>query len=162
VAVDFSRRTALYRFFDSEERLLYVGVAFDPEARWKEHAKSKPWWHDVTRKVIEWRPTRTDALIAEAEVIRAGRPLYNVKDSNVSRSAGPRPHAAVRVKPRGWKDRVVRVSNEDWSAYEEACAEKGISRSDDLRMHIKREVAALRRRQQQARDVNAAKNIAES
>lgn len=54
-------------------------------------------------------------------------------------------------------NRVVRVSDEDWSAYREACEEKGISRSDDLRMYIKREVAALRRRQ---RDERAARNIA--
>lgn len=54
-------------------------------------------------------------------------------------------------------NRVVRVSDDDWSAYEEACAEKGISRSDDLRMHIKREIAAWQKRQ---RDINAAKNIA--
>jgi hypothetical protein len=56
-------------------------------------------------------------------------------------------------------NRVVRVSDDDWSAYAEACEEKGISRSDDLRMYIKREVAAWRRRQ---RDVTAAKNVAES
>ena len=56
-------------------------------------------------------------------------------------------------------NRVVRVSNEDWSAYQEACDEKGISRSDDLRMYIKREVAAWRKRQ---RDAGATKNIADS
>jgi CBS-domain-containing membrane protein len=59
-------------------------------------------------------------------------------------------------------NRVVRVSNEDWSAYQEACDEKGISRSDDLRMYIKKEVAAYRRRQKDARDVNAARTIADS
>lgn len=55
-------------------------------------------------------------------------------------------------------NRVVRVSDDDWSAYGEACAAKGISRSDDLRMHIKKEVAAWRRQ----RDASAARNIAES
>lgn len=59
-------------------------------------------------------------------------------------------------------NRVVRVSNEDWSAYQEACDEKGISRSDDLRMYIKKEIAAYRRRQRDARDVNAARTIADS
>lgn len=44
-------------------------------------------------------------------------------------------------------NRVVRVSDEDWTAYAAACADKGISRSDDLRMYIKREIAAHRRRQ---------------
>lgn len=56
-------------------------------------------------------------------------------------------------------NRVVRVSNEDWSAYQSACDEKGISRSDDLRMYIKREVAAWRKRQ---RDTGAAENVANS
>lgn len=152
--IDFSRRAALYRLFDSEGRLLYVGVAFNPETRWKDHAKDKPWWNDVKRKAVVWCTTRTDALADEAEAIRTERPLYNVKDSNVSRSTGPRPHAAPRVKPRGWKDRVVRVSDEDWSAYDEACAAKGISRPDDLRIYIKQRVTAYRR--QQAADRRAA------
>jgi hypothetical protein len=52
-------------------------------------------------------------------------------------------------------NRVVRVSDADWSAYEQACADKGISRSDDLRMYIKREVAAWQKRQ---RDIAAAEN----
>ncbi|MEV5957254.1 hypothetical protein AB0M11_26395 [Streptomyces sp. NPDC051987] len=56
-------------------------------------------------------------------------------------------------------NRVVRVSDDDWSAYQEACDAKGISRSDDLRMYIKKEVARWRREQ---RDIAAAKNIAES
>jgi hypothetical protein len=56
-------------------------------------------------------------------------------------------------------NRVVRVSDDDWSAYQEACEDKGISRSDDLRMYIKREVAAWRKRQ---RDIGAAENVAKS
>jgi len=59
-------------------------------------------------------------------------------------------------------NRVVRVSDDDWSAYQEACDDKGISRSDDLRMYIKKEIAAHRRRQREQRDVNAARTIAES
>jgi hypothetical protein len=59
-------------------------------------------------------------------------------------------------------NRVVRVSDDDWSAYQSACDEKGISRSDDLRMYIKKEVAAYRRRQKDTRDVAAARNVAES
>lgn len=43
------------------------------------------------------------------------------------------------------RNRVVRVPDEDWAAYQDACAAKGISRSDDLRMHIKREIAAHKR-----------------
>lgn len=56
-------------------------------------------------------------------------------------------------------NRVIRVEDEDWAAYELACKDKGLSRAADLRMHIKREVTAFRRRQ---RDRAAAENIADS
>lgn len=55
--------------------------------------------------------------------------------------------------------RVIRVDDETWNAYGQLCEEKGIARSADLRMYIKREVAEWRRRQD---DVRAARNIAES
>lgn len=56
-------------------------------------------------------------------------------------------------------NRVVRIEDDDWAAYELACKDKGLSRAADIRMHIKREVAAYRRRQ---RDEAAARSIAES
>lgn len=43
-------------------------------------------------------------------------------------------------------NRVFRLDKETWEAYGAACDEKGISRSDDLRLYIKREVAAHKRR----------------
>lgn len=43
-------------------------------------------------------------------------------------------------------NRVFRLDKETWEAYGAACEEKGISRSDDLRLYIKREVAAHKRR----------------
>lgn len=58
-------------------------------------------------------------------------------------------------------NRVVRTDDVDWAAYELACKDKGLSRAADIRMHIKHEVAAWRRRQpQQAADFDAALNIA--
>ena len=57
-------------------------------------------------------------------------------------------------------NRVFRLDSETWQAYEEVCRAKGISRSDDLRLYIKAQVATHRR--QQAADRRAAGNIAES
>lgn len=48
---------------------------------------------------------------------------------------------------KGTPGRVIRVDDETWAAYGEACEAKGLSRAADLRMHIKREIAAYRRRQ---------------
>lgn len=44
-------------------------------------------------------------------------------------------------------NRVFRLDAETWEAYGEVCADKGISRSDDLRMYIKQQVTAHKRRQ---------------
>lgn len=64
-----------------------------------------------------------------------------------------------RAKETHTTNRVVRIEDADWADYELACKDKGLTRSADIRVHIKREVAAWRKRQ---RDVNAARNIAES
>lgn len=65
---------------------------------------------------------------------------------------------AVDMATKGTPQRVIRVDDETWEAFGELCEEKGIARSADLRMYIKREVAAWRRQS----DVNAARNIIES
>jgi hypothetical protein len=55
--------------------------------------------------------------------------------------------------------RVIRIDDETWTAYGEMCKEKGLARSADLRVYIKREVAEWQKRQ---RDANAARATAES
>ncbi len=50
-----------------------------------------------------------------------------------------------RAKDTHTTNRVVRIDDEDWAAYELACKAKGLSRAADIRMHIKRELAAWRR-----------------
>lgn len=60
---------------------------------------------------------------------------------------------------KGLPGRVIRIDDETWADYEKVCQEKGLARAADIRVYVKREVAAWRKRQ---RDINAAKNIAES
>lgn len=70
-------RTALYRLYNSEDVLLYVGIAADPRERWAQHAIDKPWWTEVTRRDVEWVPSRFDAETAEREAIISEKPLHN-------------------------------------------------------------------------------------
>lgn len=72
------RRTAVYRFYDTDGSLLYVGVAVDPKARWYGHAQDKPWWPDVAVKEIEWFDGRSAAERAEIKAIQDERPRYNI------------------------------------------------------------------------------------
>ncbi|MFF8659494.1 GIY-YIG nuclease family protein [Streptomyces huasconensis] len=70
--------TALYRLRNKRRELLYVGVSNDLAWRWRSHAADKEWWPQVATRSIEWFPTRSHALAAEALAIRAEQPLHNV------------------------------------------------------------------------------------
>lgn len=70
-------RTAIYRFYDMSDRLLYVGIAKSPEKRWKDHELTKRWWHLVARNEVAWLDSREAALTAEAVAVENEAPLYN-------------------------------------------------------------------------------------
>jgi hypothetical protein len=72
------RRTAVYRFYDARDNLLYVGVAVNPKSRWYGHRDDKPWWPEVTTRTIEWFDDRRAAERAEFEAIQKERPRYNI------------------------------------------------------------------------------------
>jgi len=87
--------TTLYRFYDADDRLLYVGITERGPQRWKEHRKSKGWWTKVVRISTEHFPTRVQALKAEERAIRQEKPAYNV-----IHNAGAAPPAS---DPSSWK-----------------------------------------------------------
>ncbi|WP_331736953.1 GntR family transcriptional regulator (plasmid) [Streptomyces canus] len=72
--------TALYRYFDSDGELLYIGVSSDPDIRWKAHLyESRPggWPKRAVRRTVEWHDSRPEALKAEEAAIKAERPRHN-------------------------------------------------------------------------------------
>lgn len=77
VPVTAAQETCLYRFHDEAGRLLYVGVAYDPDAREKQHRHSQRWAPLIAAREDEWFDTREDALRAETHAIRNESPLFN-------------------------------------------------------------------------------------
>ncbi len=51
---------------------------------------------------------------------------------------------------RGTPQRVIRIDDETWEAYGELCAERGTSRSDDVRRYVHAQVKAWRAEQRRA------------
>ncbi|MEU4410679.1 GIY-YIG nuclease family protein [Streptosporangium sp. NPDC023963] len=102
-----SNHTALYRFYDEDERLLYVGITDDLDTRWTTHAGNKHWWPNVARKAVEWHDNRVAAAKAERNAIIDESPLYNVTHSpeyvrprrkiNIQRPHGPAPAAPLHA-----------------------------------------------------------------
>lgn len=75
-------RTALYRHYDTNNELLYVGVSLSAITRLGQHKREQWWFERIARIDIEWYDTKSEALDAERHAIIHGRPLYNIVHAN--------------------------------------------------------------------------------
>lgn len=73
----------VYRFYNSDGEILYVGYTNSPSRRWSSHQRSKSWWSEVSYKSFDVYNSSEEALIAEAVQIRDLEPLYNVSSGQV-------------------------------------------------------------------------------
>lgn len=71
--------TDLYRFYDADDVLLYVGISLSAITRANQHRVEKEWWSSVARMDVEHIDgDRAAAELAEREAIKAERPIHNV------------------------------------------------------------------------------------
>lgn len=76
--------TELYRYFDSDDRLLYIGISLSTIMRATGHRRDAGWWNSWTRCSVERFDTRTAALAAERDAIIGERPLHNVVHNRIN------------------------------------------------------------------------------
>jgi hypothetical protein len=102
-------KTTLYRFYDAEDTLLYVGITSGGPRRWREHEAFPSWWAQVARSTVEHFPDRESAAAAEWAAVLAEGPSHNVRlmGVHVSRPApaGYRRHGSgtiVRMAKGRW------------------------------------------------------------
>jgi hypothetical protein len=69
--------TALYRYYDEADLLLYVGISDGLYVRVNSHIDGSTWMEFAARSTIERYPTRAAAIGAEEAAIKAERPLFN-------------------------------------------------------------------------------------
>lgn len=108
-----SRKTALYRHFDADGLLLYVGISRCALGRLGGHRSDACWYDQISRITIEWRESRDDAMIAEKRAIWREGPLYNKdgahtnpdKPQRVIVATLPPPAASNRIERRKGGDR---------------------------------------------------------
>ena len=77
-----ARETALYRWWDDTDLLLYVGIADHLGERTKGHVKGSSWMEFAARSAVERHPSRIVALRAEEAAIKAEKPLFNYQHNN--------------------------------------------------------------------------------
>lgn len=72
-----SEPTELYRHFDRQGRLLYIGISKDAEKRAAQHRSNSEWFVYQFSMTVETLPTRALALKAEKDAINKEKPPYN-------------------------------------------------------------------------------------
>ena len=105
-APEDGQRTALYRLYDADGSLLYVGMTSNLRSRMVGHAADKPWWAAVARQTTEWYDTRAEAAAAEAEAIKSENPIHNIQGTSKHRE-----HIEA-----GFERRRRRIENEESDA----------------------------------------------
>ncbi|GAA4987280.1 GIY-YIG nuclease family protein [Actinopolymorpha pittospori] len=90
---------ALYRFFDEDGALLYVGITASLPRRLGEHAAEKPWWTSLRRITVDHYDSRAAAIAAETEAIRTERPAWNIREAEPRATTATPLRRQVRVGP---------------------------------------------------------------
>lgn len=91
--------TALYRLYDADGALLYVGIAYNTKARMEQHAREQGWWAEVSRRTVRLYASRNEAAEAEEAAIESERPRHNVARSTASARRRPQPGEWVLIPP---------------------------------------------------------------
>lgn len=67
----------LYRFFDADGLLLYVGITNDPLVRFRAHGTDKSWYPRAVTATLTHFDSREELASAEWMAIQAEKPKYN-------------------------------------------------------------------------------------
>lgn len=94
------RQTAVYRLFDADDVLLYVGISANLNRRMVDHRRSSSWWPNVRRGAVTWYRNRTIARRKEAEAINTEDPRYNIRHHNPNTIREPSTTPKIFQKPR--------------------------------------------------------------
>lgn len=99
----------VYRVFDKDHHLLYVGLAYDVFVRMRSHKKYAAWWPIAYDGYVIRYATRDQGRAEEARAIRDGRPIFN-----------RRPEAIHEIGPAGEVEEYLEIFWRDGEVYVDA------------------------------------------
>lgn len=91
--------TQLYRQFNRDGKLLYVGISINAFERFRQHAKDKTWIDTVASMTIEHFASRQEALDAERAAIESECPLWNIVFNRGIQSKSKKANKSEEKKP---------------------------------------------------------------
>lgn len=93
-AVKADQPTTLYRLFDENDQLLYVGITGAELYRLRQHSGDKSWWQLAVRATFTHYATRQEAEEAEYKAIKEEGPAFNLAGVT-----NPRPPTTIAAQP---------------------------------------------------------------
>lgn len=81
------RRCALYRQYDDQGVLLYVGISTDLATRRRAHVKASVWVQFASVESSIWFDSVEVAMAAEQDAIVNERPIFNIVHADAGRDA---------------------------------------------------------------------------
>ena len=109
--------TDLYRYFDDEGRLLYVGISFSAFARAVQHKRESVWFPKATFMTVEQYSSRKAACKAEEKAIKSEHPMFNITFSVKNTPKATRLQKSIKnpqdaVKRQALEKRAARLRRE--------------------------------------------------
>lgn len=90
--------TSLYRYYDSNGALIYVGITKQGMGRNLQHNGNAEWWQYVARQEVEHLPDRASALAAEKALIQQHEPPFN-RQHNPNHAVGRGLYLLAQMEP---------------------------------------------------------------
>lgn len=106
---------ALYRHFDCNGKLLYIGASGAPLHRLYYHGLSSSWHNQIARIDVEHFETSQESFKAEKAAIRSEMPIYNV-DCNESNPLREQPMPKIHEKNQP-RTALIRLNKEEIIKY---------------------------------------------
>jgi len=100
-----AKPTDLYRHYNADGDLLYVGISLSAVHRLSQHRCGASWYDQIARVDVTRFASRAEAAKAEADAIRTENPLYN-------KAGTGKPRERILCKPPkapcgGWEPGVI-------------------------------------------------------
>jgi hypothetical protein len=122
---------AIYRYYDNEDILLYIGISFCPFNRYGAHKDTAVWFSErVTKMTIEWvTENKSGAEVMEKAYIAKEKPIFNktrkknwtegeIKTAIMYMSFNKAPHEAIKEMKRSLSGLITGKYGESrWSLY---------------------------------------------
>ena len=135
---------ALYRHFNDDNELLYVGISSRLPSRLRQHQRTSRWFFDVKLVTIEWFDDRHSAKLAEGKAIRFEHPKFNV----LKGAAELKARAEKRAEDSKTVFMKIRVTPEEQAEWRDICRALGQDFSAIVRDTMKRRAASIKKKQE--------------